>query len=109
MGHVGQWPAFWGLLGAIVYAAPRLTGCIYSTEGRGHLARCCIESATALVVGTIAAAAFVPALATLGHVTAPEIIRASSAAIGLLANPWLPAFIKRATGVGETLLSIFRG
>ena len=93
LASVLSWPAFWGLLGSIVYAGPRLTACIYARESQGHVAKCFADAFTALVVSTISAAAFVPWVGVYLHATASEDIKAMSAVVGMLANGTTPAII----------------
>ncbi len=94
-------PAFWGFLGAIIYAAPRLTTCLYAEAGTAHFRRCLTEAVTALLVGTASTAAFSPFLAGYIHATTHQAADALAAMIGMLANVSGPTIIK---GIG-TLMS----
>jgi len=100
------WPAFWGLLGAAIYAAPKLTTCFYASAGRAHLSRCAIEAATALFTGTIAAAAFEPWIGAYLRAVSVQDMRATSAVIGMLANSTAPGII---AFLGDTVLTRIKG
>lgn len=89
-----DWPAVWGLLGAVIYAGPKLTTCLYASEEPRHMPRCAIEAATALVTGTVAAAAFAPWIARYIHAPTAQDLRAIAAAVGMLANTTAPTIIR---------------
>lgn len=79
-------PAWWGFLGAILYAGPRLTPCIFNPEHPHSLWVCLFEFLLALMIGAVGAAAFTPwLLASLHHEGVPEL-RAISTLVGLSAN-----------------------
>ena len=99
-------PALWGFLGAIIYAAPKLTTCAYSEAGAPHVRRCVIEAGTALLIGTVTAAAFQPWLAGYLHATTPQDTKAMSAMIGMLANTTAPGIIKF---LSDNVLTRIRG
>lgn len=100
-------PALWGLLGAVIYAAPRFTACFFSArETGGPWTRCAAEAVTALLTGAIAAAAFGGWLARFIHQTGPGDNEAVCAVIGLLANPTAPGVIEALSG---RVLNRFRG
>lgn len=100
-------PAIFGALGAISYAAIKVTACIYDTDpAHGPRSKCFVEAGVALLVGTIAAASFEPWLALYLHSTTPQETRAMSAVIGLLANQTAPGII---TFLGDTLLTRIKG
>lgn len=87
-------PALWGLAGAVVFAGPKLTACIYNaTETKVPYSRCVLETITALIIGVISAAAFEPWLAGIVHMTTPPDQRALSTVIGIAANPTAPGII----------------
>ena len=104
--RITQTPAFWGLLGAIIYAAPKLVSCVYSAESRSHSTRCCAEALVALVIGAIGAAAFEPWIDSYLHGSGAQNTRAMSAVIGMLANSTAPGII---AFLGDTLLTRIRG
>ena len=99
-------PAFWGALGSVIYAVPRLTACVYSGEPPVHIRRCYVEGITAVMVGTITAAAFQPWLAGYLHAAAPKDARAMSFVIGMLANTTAPGVINF---LSQTILNRVRG
>jgi hypothetical protein len=101
-----DWPAFWGFLGAVIYAAPKMTTCFFAEAGRAHLRRCLIEGVTALLIGTVAAAAFQPWIAGYLHATTPAASQAMSAMIGMLANTVAPGVIRV---LADTALARLRG
>jgi Na+/H+-dicarboxylate symporter len=101
-----DWPAFWGFLGAIIYAAPKMTTCLFAEAGSAHLRRCLIEGLTALLIGTVAAAAFQPWLGGYLHATTPQDTKAMSAMIGMLANTVAPGVIKL---LADTAIARIRG
>ncbi len=103
---VMAWPAAWGFLGAIIYAVPKLTTCLYAEAGAPHLRRCFVEVITALLIGTVTAAAFQPWLAGYLHATAPQDTKAMSAMIGMLANSTAPPIIKF---LGDTVINRIKG
>jgi hypothetical protein len=103
---ITDWPAFWGFLGAVISSAPKLTSCLYSGSGRGHVIRCIGDAATALVVGTISAAAFTPWAQAYSHATAPQDTKAMAAVIGMLANSTAPGVIRF---LSDNILTRIRG
>lgn len=90
-------PAFWGFLGAFIYAAPRLGACIFESRGdnRHPLVFCIWDFVVALAVGIIAAELFGPWVQTFLKRDGPHELRAISGLIGLLANPVSPEITKR--------------
>ena len=100
-------PSFWGLLGAIFFAAPKLIACLYGNEeGRRHAGRCVAETTVALVVGTIAAAAFSPWLVKYVGAKTPQEAKAMSTLVGILANPIGPGVI---SFLSESVLTRIKG
>jgi hypothetical protein len=94
-----EWWALWGLLGAFVYAAPRLVVAIGEAQAVGRSAfRQLAEFLVALAFGPIFSVGFGPWAAHWlekeGH---PET-RALALVIGMVANPLAPALVKVATG-----------
>lgn len=93
--------ALWGLLGAFVYAAPRLLvawGDSKATEARLWVPAS--EFVVALAFGPIFSVGFGPFAATrinLGSIGV-EGLRAVALVIGLVANPIAPLIVKWATG-----------
>ena len=75
--------AFWGLLGAFVYAAPRF---VISVAG-GKLAMPMLEGLVALAIGPISAAGFGQFLGATVHQTSIAELRAIAVVIGMISNP----------------------
>lgn len=96
-------PAFWGALGAFIYAAPKLISCfVASAEAGTGSGRCWLEFVFAIATGAIAAAAF--------SSVASELIKikdgnAVAAMVGLLANPTAPVLVKRVSSLVGTALA----
>lgn len=89
--------AFWGFLGAFIYAGPKLSACIFETgDGtkRHSLWYCILEFVMALGVGVIAAEAFGPWVQGFLKRDGQHELRAISGLIGLLANPLSPVIVK---------------
>lgn len=108
-------PGVWGFLGAFIYAAPRLSACMYAAREAGAGGwRCIFDFVTSLAIGAIAAAAFTPwALRFLGE-AATDQHNAIAALVGLMANPTAPrlvdVFSALASNVlSEKLLKLFKG
>lgn len=100
-----QLPGVWGALGAFIYAAPRLSACLVAARQRGGgWGVCALEFATALITGTIAAAAFAPSVARL---LAPDAhdLNAVAAMIGLLANPTAPKLVETLSTIASNVVS----
>lgn len=99
---IAQWPALWGACGAIIYAAPRLTVCLFAARSDGKRwfeCGCVFEFIVALLIGTIAALAFGPWIgASILKATDPGQLRAIATGIGLLANPAAPRVIEILNG-----------
>lgn len=92
-------PAVFGLLGALMYAAPKLGACIYSSKARGvGFGLCLFEFFIAIFVGTVAAEVFTPwgleyLAGFLKRETGGHDLRAASVMLGLLANPAVPRLV----------------
>ncbi len=83
-------PALWGFGGALIYAAPRLSACLFSaadTAAVGH-GKCWFDFGSSLVIGTISAAAFAAPVAASLHVD--HYLNAVCALLGLTANRMAP-------------------
>lgn len=92
-------PALFGACGALIYAAPRFTACLFTAkETRGHVARCFSEAVVSLTVGSVAAACFGTFIAHLIHQTGEGSIPAVCALIGALANTAAPGLINAISG-----------
>jgi len=87
--------AFWGLLGAFVYGAPRLIVALSEANGRRWAAWA--EFVVALVIGLIGAMAFVDLVAGWLGWRGDSDERALAVVIGLIANPASPTVVKVAT------------
>lgn len=88
------WPAFWGICGAAIFAAPAFGSCLFSsTQIGGQWVRCSFEFAVALIVGTLTAAAFTPVAQELLHKDGGDWMRAISTTMGLLANRVAPRVV----------------
>jgi hypothetical protein len=97
--EIGRSPALWGFLGAFIYAAPRLTACIFASRQAGvGWFLCGFEFALALLIGVAAALPFAPLAASVLKVSDQAQIRAIAATIGLLANPAAPKVIDILSG-----------
>lgn len=103
--------ALWGLLGAFVYAAPRLLVAWGESRVAGapllpHL----IELAVALTFGPIFAAGFGEFGAGYLGWEEPRALRAVSLVIGMVANPVAPVLVNLASGeiIGR-LGAVFKG
>ena len=93
-------PAWWGFLGALIYAAPRLSACLFAAQQtEGHWVQCGFEFAVSLTIGAIAAGIFGPWIgASILQATDPAQTRVITATIGLLANPIAPRIIDVLSG-----------
>lgn len=91
--------AFWGFLGAFVYAGPKFSACLYTAnESGGRWGWCALEGVIALATGTIAAAALTPWAQHLTRLVEPRDLPAVAGMIGLLANPLAPGLIDAVSG-----------
>jgi hypothetical protein len=89
--------AIWGALGAFIYGAPRLIACAIACRDAGTSSWLCVlEFGVALLIGTIAAAAFSALVLSLTHLKDGHAI---SAMIGLLANPTAPKVVSRVSDI----------
>lgn len=93
-------PAWWGFLGAIVYAAPKLLACVFETrtDSRHPLAFCILEFIVALFIGVVVAEMFAPWMMVFLKRDGQVELRAIAGLIGLLANPAAPVVVKGFTG-----------
>lgn len=87
-------PWFWGLCGAFIYAAPKLSACLFGSAPSAPCARCLVDAAFAIIIGPLAAASFNDSLAAHFGYSAQRDLNASAAVIGLLANPVAPSAIQ---------------
>jgi len=91
-------PALWGFAGAISYAAPLLSTCLFtsSQEPGGSSAKCTLDFIIAVFIGTVAAAAFTPLIQELLHKSTDPWLRVIAVTIGLLANRIAPKLVDTA-------------
>lgn len=102
--------AAFGLAGAFVYAAPRLSACWVSPKDDGESrGACAFEFACALIIGAIGAAAVGPWIADWRHMTQPRDLNAICVIIGLVANPSAPVLINLAPRMISTILASLKG
>lgn len=94
--------ALWGLLGAFVYAAPRLVVAFSEQrEGPPVLWLPVAEFVIALACGPIGAAGFTQLIADFIRKSNPADLRAIALVIGMVANPLAPSIVHL---VGEGIL-----
>lgn len=87
-------PAFWGFLGAFIYACPRASACVFAALDTDHRwVRCLIEAVVAVLIGPAAAESLEPWFAHIVHDQTQSELRAISMLIGLLANPASPGIV----------------
>lgn len=86
--------AFWGLLGGLLFGAPRLSACVYarnklkqSGEDYEPIAQCWAEFGIALVTGGVLAGGFGELVANRLH---EPNIAAIALIIGIVSNPIAP-------------------
>lgn len=92
-------PGLWGLLGALIYAGPRLTACLFTRQTGEHRAwGCLLEFGLAMLIGAIAAEAFGPWVQEFLQRKGHHELRAICAMLGLLANPMAPRVIDALSG-----------
>lgn len=103
-----QLPAFWGFLGAFIYAAPRWVACLAGTrtDNGGSNAVCTLEAVIALVIGAIAASAFGDMVMTVFKL---DNSNSACAIIGLLANPVTPKLVEAAPSMLNGFLTSWAG
>lgn len=95
-------PAFWGVMGAFIYAAPQWVACLVHCRDTGERGwTCTLEFAIALVTGGIAAAAF--SRSVVGFTPIKDLVPIA-ATIGLLANSTAPVLIRRLSALVGTRL-----
>lgn len=101
-------PFVWGFMGAFVYAAPRLSACVFAARQTGvGWFDCGFEFVVALATGAVAAAALGPEITiSVLKTTDPAHARAVASGIGLLANPAAPKIIDILTG---RILQVLKG
>lgn len=88
--------ALWGLAGAFMYAAPKLSTCAFTCKITGGTpAQCLVDATIALTVGAVASAAFGGWAQIAVKHGGPSELRAIAAVIGLLANPVAPRLTGR--------------
>lgn len=94
-----EWWAIWGLLGAFVYAAPRLILSAAEAKVAGrHAWTQFAEFLVALSFGPIFSSGFGPWAAFYVKLEGAHEIRAVALVIGMVANPLAPAVVKLASG-----------
>lgn len=98
-------PAGWGLAGAFIYAAPRLSACLFSGHRSGGPGRCLFEFGLALSIGAVAAAVFGPWLQDLLGRAGHKDLNAICALIGLMANPAAPRIVDALGGLAVGALN----
>lgn len=93
-------PMFWGAAGSFIYAAPRLSVCLFAAQQtEGHWVQCGFEFAVSMVIGAIAAGILGPWIGVSVLKSAdPAQARVIAATIGLLANPIAPRVIDVLSG-----------
>lgn len=99
----------WGLAGTFIYAGPRWVISLFGEPaGRAHTAHCTVELVVALTVGSLAAAAFGPAAATV-VLTSLHLKddNAVAAVIGLFANKLAPALVEKGSSALTSGSDIF--
>lgn len=89
--------AFWGLLGAFVYAAPRLLVTLSEIQTAGRRWLPWAEFVLALTFGPIGAAAFTPIGSDMVGWKGAANLRALALMIGMVANPIAPAVVHLVT------------
>lgn len=89
--------AFWGFLGAFVYAAPRFL-LVWSEGWKKSLRLAFAEFLVALATGPIGAAGFGPVIAVTIHRTDDASSRAVAIVLGMLANPMAPKVVSLVGG-----------
>lgn len=97
--------AVWGLLGAVAYAGPVLSACLFGEHRVDHPpVRCWLDALIAMFIGSFAAAAFSGGLSGLIH--QPDV-HAVAAIIGLLANLAVPLFEASFAGKIMAIVRVF--
>ena len=95
-------PAFWGVAGAFIFAAPQWVACVvHCRQTREPGWTCSAEFVISLVTGAIAAGAFSKLAADLTPVKDPIPIAAT---LGLIANTTAPMLIKRLSALASARL-----
>jgi hypothetical protein len=99
-------PAWWGMLGAFPYAAPRLLACVFAAkEHQAGTLRCWAEFVVAMATGAIMAAAFGPWVQVAFRHGSPEELRGICSMIGLLSNRVAPMFVDNLSGIAAGVLT----
>lgn len=94
--------AFWGFMGAFIYAGPKLVACIVAAkEAKGSSLICALDAVVAMVSGAIAAAAFFQLVLTSFGLKDQNAI---SALIGLVANSYAPVLNAKSAAIVEAIL-----
>jgi hypothetical protein len=93
--------AIWGVLGAFVYAAPRLLIAAADRNPNREAWTPWAEFAVALLTGTISAAGCGALVASTIHQTQLADLRAIGLVIGMVANPVAPAIVHL---IGDNIL-----
>lgn len=100
-------PALWGLGGALIYAGPRLSACLFAAVdvgAKGGHAKCVFDFVLAIVAGAICGSAFaVPLAGILGLKGFPAAV---AALVGLTANKLAPTITD---GVSALILNALNG
>lgn len=85
--------AFWGLLGAVVYAAPRGLVVVSENVTKIRLIRTFCEFIVSLVVGAIGSAGFAEIVSNTLRQTGVADLRAIAVVLGMVANPIAPGIV----------------
>ena len=97
LAYIAELPAFWGFMGAFIYAAPRFSACYWQCrDTQSGWGRCLFDAVVALCVGSIAAFALAEWTKAILNRTGDYELRAISALIGLLANRLAPKVVDKA-------------
>lgn len=89
----------WGMAGAFIYAAPRLTICIRNCRANNSpISDCLMEFAFALATGWIAAEGGAMWLAQHLSQSQEHQVRAVAVVLGLLSNPIAPIMVAMLSG-----------
>jgi hypothetical protein len=96
--------AFWGALGAFVYAAPRLLILLGGKVDSHRLWAGALEFAVSLAIGPIGAAGFTEFIASSLHQSGSAPHRAIAVVLGMIANPVSPTIVQTlGTGIVRRL------
>lgn len=92
-------PAFWGFLGALMYAGPRVIAGVFTRRERGLGPwEPILEFVAAVFVGTVTAEAFTAWALQHFKLEEPHHLRGVGVMLGLLANPAAPRVVDLVAG-----------